>query len=242
VCDTIAARHGIEVLDVDERLYGRWHGAIDARRHPALAAWSGTADPLAWQLALEPGAFLSFHAALTAEGLDLLARELHGRDAGAPLLVDGGFGSVAVLAQSLGRIACCPGAGAPRRLDRRLNGSRSRRRRQRHRRAADRAVPRARRRLSVRWPPKPPQPGSRCSSATRRTVDALAAAVAHLGIHGGRRRGSGGSARRAQSAHGRGGHGQRGHRPAVLSAVGATSPPRRRCGTRWSAVAQSGER
>ena len=101
VCATLADLHGLEILDMDARLYGSWHGRFDPGRHPANHAWSSAADPLAWQLALEPDAFLAFHEAATAEALDLLADELRAADPARPLLVDGGFGSVAVVAMAV---------------------------------------------------------------------------------------------------------------------------------------------
>jgi hypothetical protein len=98
VCTAMGERHRIDVLDMDARIYGAWHGRFDPGRHPASFAWSAAADPLAWQLALEPDAYLGFQAASTVEALDLLAAELSHEDPDRTLLVDGGFGSVAVLA------------------------------------------------------------------------------------------------------------------------------------------------
>lgn len=104
VCAAIADRNPVRLIEVDARLYGSWHGVFDARRHPACHAWSSAADPLAWLVALDPDAFLAWHAASTVEALDLLAVELgavesDGRDAA--ILVDGGFGSSAVLARAI---------------------------------------------------------------------------------------------------------------------------------------------
>ncbi len=108
VCAEIGRRAGVDVIDVDTLLYGAWFGRFTADRHPASHAWASAADPLAWQLALEPDAFLAFHAATTAEQLDLIATDLADRDPDAPLLVDGGFGRPAVVAAAVGpaRIAC----------------------------------------------------------------------------------------------------------------------------------------
>lgn len=110
VCAAIRERLGIDVLDMDARIYGSWHGRFDPVRHPASHAWSAAADPLAWQLALEPEAYLAFQEASTAEALDLLGDELRDRDPdrARPLLVDGGFGSVAALARIVppDRIVC----------------------------------------------------------------------------------------------------------------------------------------
>jgi hypothetical protein len=108
VCATIGERHRIDVLDMDARIYGAWHGRFDPVRHPASHAWSAAVDPLAWQLALEPGAYLAFQEASTAEALDLLGDEIRGTDPARPQLVDGGFGSVAVLARVVppDRIVC----------------------------------------------------------------------------------------------------------------------------------------
>ncbi len=107
VCTELATRHGVEVLDMDARLYGSWHGSFDPVRHPANAAWSGSPDPLAWMLRLSPDEFLAFHAAAAAEALDLLVAEVRGRDPDLPLVVDGGFASVAIPARVVapGRIA-----------------------------------------------------------------------------------------------------------------------------------------
>lgn len=108
VCAAIGERFGLDVLDMDARIYGSWHGRYDSGRHPASHAWSVARDPLAWQLALEPEAYLAFQAAGTAEAMDLLAEELRDEDPIRPLLVDGGFGSVGVLARvaSPDRVAC----------------------------------------------------------------------------------------------------------------------------------------
>jgi hypothetical protein len=108
VCATNGERHRIDVLDMDARIYGAWHGRFDPVRHPASHAWSAAVDPLAWQLALEPGAYLAFQEASTAEALDLLGDEIRGTDPARPQLVDGGFGSVAVLARVVppDRIVC----------------------------------------------------------------------------------------------------------------------------------------
>jgi hypothetical protein len=110
-CTALARRHGLPVLDIDERLYGSWHGRFDRRRHPGNHAWSTASDPLAWQLAMTPAAFLDFHDASTLEALDLLAEDLEtgeGPAPGALLLVDGGFGSVRSLASVVdpATIAC----------------------------------------------------------------------------------------------------------------------------------------
>ncbi len=108
VCAALAERMGIDVLDMDARIYGSWHGRFDAARHPASHAWAVAPDPLAWQLALEPEAYLAFQAASTAEALDLLVDELRDMDPDRQLLIDGGFGSVGVLARVVAtdRVAC----------------------------------------------------------------------------------------------------------------------------------------
>lgn len=101
VCAALADHHGLEILDMDARLYGSWHDRFDPARHPANHAWSSAADPLRWQVAMEPDVFLAFHEAATAEALDLLADELRGAGPARPLLVDGGFGSVAIVARAV---------------------------------------------------------------------------------------------------------------------------------------------
>jgi hypothetical protein len=108
VCAEIGRRAGIPVLDMDARMYGSWHGSFDPLRHPASHAWSAAPDPLAWQLGLDPEGFLAFHAATTAEALDLLVDQFGAIEPGAPVLVDGGFGRPVVLAAAVppARIAC----------------------------------------------------------------------------------------------------------------------------------------
>jgi hypothetical protein len=91
----------VAVIDMDTRIYGTWGDRWDRTRHPANSTWMAAADPLAWQLALDPEAFLRFHAAATVEALDLLADELAGTDDTVPTLVDGGFGSLAVVARAV---------------------------------------------------------------------------------------------------------------------------------------------
>ena len=112
VCAEIGRARHVEVLDMDARIYGRWFGRSERDRHPASHAWSTAPDPLAWQLALDPDAFAAFHAATTAEALDLLAADLahddDGRDPARPVIVDGGFGRPIVLAEVVApaRIVC----------------------------------------------------------------------------------------------------------------------------------------
>jgi hypothetical protein len=117
VCRQLHATMGAPVIDMDARMYGTWGDRWDPVRHPANSAWLGTADPLAWQLDLAPEAFLQFHAAATAEALDLLADELGefgqigqvgATDDGGAVLVDGDFGCLAVVARAVppGSIVC----------------------------------------------------------------------------------------------------------------------------------------
>lgn len=101
VCLYLQESIRVAVIDMDTRIYGAWGDEWDRTRHPATHAWMAAADPLAWQLALEPEAFLQFHAAATGEALDLLVEELGGIDDTDPTLVDGGFGSLAVVARAV---------------------------------------------------------------------------------------------------------------------------------------------
>jgi hypothetical protein len=94
---------GVTTIDLDARLYGSWSDRWRPGRHPVALAWLAS-DALPWQLAMEPGEFVSFQAALAAEALDLLADDLasdtSASEAGL-LLVDGGFGSVGVVARAM---------------------------------------------------------------------------------------------------------------------------------------------
>jgi hypothetical protein len=110
-CAALARRRGLPVVDIDARLYGSWHQRFDPGRHPANHAWATAPDPLAWQLAMDPAAFLAFHDDSTLEALDLLADDLEGGEGPSPgsvLLLDGGFGSVRSLVAVVGppTIAC----------------------------------------------------------------------------------------------------------------------------------------
>ena len=107
VCHHLHALMRLPVIDMDARMYGAWGDRWDPARHPANSAWMRAADPLAWQLSLAPEAFLQFHAAATAEALDLLAEEMAEMaaaaeaDEGVTVLIDGGFGSLAVVARAV---------------------------------------------------------------------------------------------------------------------------------------------
>ena len=101
VCLHLRESIHVAVIDMDARIYGTWGDKWDRTRHPATHAWMAVADPLAWQLALRPEAFLRFHAAATVEALDLLVEELGGTDDTVPTLVDGGFGSLAMVARAV---------------------------------------------------------------------------------------------------------------------------------------------
>jgi hypothetical protein len=101
ICLRLHESNHVGVIDMDTRIYGTWGDRWDRTRHPASHAWMASADGLAWQLSLEPEAFLRFHAAATVEALDLLADELAGTDDTIPTLVDGGFGSLAVVARAV---------------------------------------------------------------------------------------------------------------------------------------------
>jgi hypothetical protein len=99
---------------MDARIYGSWGDRWDPDRHPATRAWLSAADPLAWQLALEPEAFLRFHAAAAVEALDLLADDLVAGRGTVPVVVDAGFGSLGVVARAAApaSIVCLVLAGA----------------------------------------------------------------------------------------------------------------------------------
>ncbi|HYO44779.1 MAG TPA: hypothetical protein VES19_16390 [Candidatus Limnocylindrales bacterium] len=108
VAGALRASLGIDVIDMDARIYGTWGDRWDPARHPATSAWLSAADPLAWQLALEPEDFLRFHAAATVEALDLLADEQEESVVTTLALIDGGFGSLAAVALAVppGDIVC----------------------------------------------------------------------------------------------------------------------------------------
>lgn len=114
VARALEASHGVDVIDMDARIYGSWDDRWDPGRHRATHAWLSAADPLAWQLALEPEAFLRFHAAAAVEALDLLADDLVAGDGALPAVVDGGFGSLGVIARAVrpASIVCLSLAGA----------------------------------------------------------------------------------------------------------------------------------
>jgi hypothetical protein len=106
VSRVLAAAAGLDVCDMDTRIFGRF--TFDPERHPATTAWFSAENPLAWVLSLTWRDFDSLNRATNAEFLDLLARELDAVDRPQPLLVDGGFTHPSVLAQAVDptRIVC----------------------------------------------------------------------------------------------------------------------------------------
>lgn len=94
---------GLPLYDMDERIYGSFHGRFSADRHPVNFEWSHTENGFAWLLNRTWDSFLSFNRAATAEYIDLLAEDLAARDPEKGLLIDGGIFTPTVAARVIPR-------------------------------------------------------------------------------------------------------------------------------------------
>jgi len=94
----ISESTGMETLDMDGLIYGRFMASYTAERHPAASRWFRAKNPLEWALSLSWYEFNALNRAADAEYLDLLARDLGGQRSSEELLIDGGFSHPSVLA------------------------------------------------------------------------------------------------------------------------------------------------
>ncbi len=100
ICRALSARLGLPVYDMDEHIYGSYHGRFTAQGHPVNHAWSSSPDGLAWLLDLTWEEFNAFNQAALPEYLNLLCDDLRAAPPEAGLLIDGGICNPAVLARA----------------------------------------------------------------------------------------------------------------------------------------------
>ncbi len=103
----LAGRYGLQLIDLDTRIYGEWHHRFSPTRHPANHEWTSAPSSLEWLLSMEWSGYDQFQRAALVEYLDLLAEDM-GPKPGGPVLIDGGVYHPALLAEALpsDRIVC----------------------------------------------------------------------------------------------------------------------------------------
>lgn len=99
VCQSLSARFGLPVYDMDAHIYGAYHARFTPERHPVNTAWANADNMLAWLLAMSWDEFDSFNRAALAEYVDLLAEDLAEQPRNAGMIIDGGICNPALLAE-----------------------------------------------------------------------------------------------------------------------------------------------
>ena len=99
ICQALSARFDLLVYDMDAHIYGEYHGRFTQERHPVSKTWAAAQDGLAWLLDMSWDEFNNFNQAALPEYLDLLAEDLAATKPNASVLLDGGIGNPALIAQ-----------------------------------------------------------------------------------------------------------------------------------------------
>lgn len=102
ICRAIANQKNIQLIDMDERIFGSYGRLYTKERHPAMTTWFSAENPLAWVMSLSWAEFNALNRAANAEFLDLLADELVDNEANRPILIDGGITHPSILTQVMG--------------------------------------------------------------------------------------------------------------------------------------------
>ncbi len=97
---SLSAKFGIPVYDMDDHIYGTYHGRFTQERHPVNTAWSKSQDGLAWLLDMNWDDFNNFNQAAIPEYLNLFCEDIDTMSRAARLLVDGGICNPTILAQA----------------------------------------------------------------------------------------------------------------------------------------------
>ena len=84
---------------MDAHIYGAYHRRFTKEHHPVNNAWSASENRLAWLLNMSWDEYNKFNQAALPEYLDLLSEDLKTVDPTASLLIDGGVGNPALVAQ-----------------------------------------------------------------------------------------------------------------------------------------------
>ncbi len=101
ISQTLSAKFGIPVYDMDACIYGTYHSRFTQEKHPVNTAWSKSQDGLAWLLGMSWDDFNNFNQAAIPEYLDLLCEDIISMSPTTRLLVDGGICNPAILAKAI---------------------------------------------------------------------------------------------------------------------------------------------
>ena len=100
ISQSLSAKFGIPIYDMDEHIYGTYHSRFTQGRHPVNTAWLKSQDGLAWLLDMSWDDFNNFNQAAIPEYLDLLCEDIDAMSPDTRLLVDGGICNPTILAQT----------------------------------------------------------------------------------------------------------------------------------------------
>ena len=101
ICAELSKDTGIQLYDMDERIYGTYLARYQPDRHPANAAWAAAGNGLQWLLDMSWDEFDAFNQAAAAEYLDLFADDVAQTEPTQRMLVDGGLYHPDLLARVL---------------------------------------------------------------------------------------------------------------------------------------------
>jgi hypothetical protein len=101
ISQSLSAKFGVPVYDMDDHIYGTYHSRFTPEKHPVNTAWSKAENGLAWLLGMNWDEFNHFNQAVMPEYLDLLCEDIATMPPDTRLLVDGGICNPAILAQAL---------------------------------------------------------------------------------------------------------------------------------------------
>ena len=100
ISQTLSAKLGIPIYDMDDHIYGTYHSRFTQEKHPVNTAWSKSQDGLAWLLDMSWDDFYNFNQAAIPEYLNLLCEDIDAMSPNTRLLVDGGICNPTILAQA----------------------------------------------------------------------------------------------------------------------------------------------
>lgn len=101
ICQSLSAKFGVPVYDMDSHIYGTYHNRFTPERHPINTAWSKSKHGLTWLLNMTWDDFNGFNQAALPEYLNLFCEDIEATPPDASLLVDGGICNPAILAQAI---------------------------------------------------------------------------------------------------------------------------------------------
>jgi hypothetical protein len=110
---SLSAKFGIPVYDMDEHIYGTYHGRFTQEQHPINTAWAQSQNGLAWLLDMTWDEYNHFNQAAVPEYLNLLCEDIAPTPPDTRLVVDGGVCNPTTLAQAfpVNQIVCLAAPG-----------------------------------------------------------------------------------------------------------------------------------